>query len=115
VQRCRDCSLPVHHPREACPRCLGQDLDWFESSGRGVIHAVSIHYRPFEVMEGTECPYVVALVDLDDGVRYLANLVGSGSCDAAAGDRVQLTWAPVADGFHLPMFVVEDEAGGDVA
>jgi uncharacterized protein len=115
LQRCRDCALPVHHPREACPRCLGQDLDWFECEGRGVLHAVSVHHRPFEVMDRTECPYVVALVDLDEGVRFLADLVGPGSLDAAAGDRVELTWKQVADGFHLPMFVLVDAVGGRVA
>ena len=112
LQRCEDCDLPVHHPREACPRCLGQNLGWFESTGQGAVHAVSVHHRPFEVMDATECPYVVAFVDLDDGVRFLANLIGSGSREASAGDRVELTWKPIADGLHLPMFVLAGAEGG---
>jgi uncharacterized OB-fold protein len=106
LQHCRDCRRPVHHPREACPHCLGHDLDWAESHGGGVVHAVSVHHRPFEVMDADECPYVVAFVDLDDGVRYLSNIVGPGRLDASVGDRVSLAWTAVADGYHLPVFTL---------
>ncbi|MEU8825361.1 OB-fold domain-containing protein [Streptomyces sp. NPDC048636] len=108
LQRCRACGLLIHHPREACPNCLGQDFAWQASTGRGVVHAVSVHHRPFEVMGPEECPYVVAFVELDEGVRFLSNIVGADRLAAAAGDRVRLVWKPVAEGYHLPVFARED-------
>jgi len=104
LQRCRDCGRLVHHPREACPFCLSLDLAWHGSAGEGTIHAVSVHHRAFEAMDQEDCPYVVAFIDLDDGVRFLSNVVGPGRLGAAVGDRVRLSWIPVADGYHLPVF-----------
>jgi uncharacterized OB-fold protein len=104
LQWCADCGRFVHHPREACPGCLGTNLTWRESRGGGAVHALSVHHRPFEAMGPEDCPYVVAFVDLDEGVRFLANLVGAAPESFAVGDRVALTWTPVADGYHLPAF-----------
>jgi uncharacterized protein len=104
LQWCPACEAHVHHPREACPRCLGQDLTWVETGGGGVVHAVSVHHRPFEAMGPEDCPYVVAFVDLDDGVRFLANVVDADPDQVRVGDRVELTWVPVAEGYHLPAF-----------
>src|SRR5690606_14551932 len=94
LQWCLDCQRHVHHPREVCPRCLGQNLTWRESAGNGTVHALSVHYRPFETMSKKDCPYVVAFVDLDEGVRFLANLVEIDPEKAAVGDRVELSWIP---------------------
>jgi uncharacterized protein len=104
LQWCPACAAHVHHPREVCPRCLSRELDWRESAGTGTVHALSVHHRPFEAMTAEDCPYVVAFVDLDDGVRFLANLVDAPVDSHAVGDRVTLTWVPVGDGYHLPAF-----------
>lgn len=112
LQWCPSCRAHVHHPREACPRCLGQDLTWVESAGGGVVHAASVHTRPFGAMGAEDCPYVVAFVDLDDGVRFLANVVAPDPGQVRVGQRVELTWVPVADGYHLPAFRPADAPGG---
>jgi uncharacterized OB-fold protein len=104
LQWCPSCQRHVHHPREACPGCLGQDLQWVESAGTGTVHAASVHHRPFEAMSAEDCPYVVAFVDLDEGVRFLSNVVDADPGTVRAGDRVELTWRAVADGYHLPVF-----------
>lgn len=111
LQRCEACDRYIHHPREACPSCLGADLTWTPSPGTGTIHALSVHHVPFEGMSKDECPYVVAFIDLDEGVRFLSNLVGPSSTRARAGDRVELTWLPVTDGYHLPQFQPVSESG----
>ncbi|MFD5574485.1 Zn-ribbon domain-containing OB-fold protein [Streptomyces cadmiisoli] len=110
LQRCGPCGQLIHHPREACPRCLAQDFVWGASTGRGSVHAVSVHHRPFEVMDAGECPYVVAFVDLDEGVRFLSNIVGADRLTASPGDRVRLVWKPVAGGHALPQFEVDRTA-----
>ncbi|MEU9706704.1 OB-fold domain-containing protein [Streptomyces sp. NPDC047981] len=110
LQRCQVCASLVHHPREACPNCLGQEFSWEPSTGTGSIHAVSVHHVPYGVMTRADCPYVVAFIDLDDGIRFLSNIVGPRRLSAAVGDRVRLTWKPVADGYHLPLFELEATA-----
>jgi uncharacterized OB-fold protein len=104
LQRCSACARLIHHPRAACPSCLGQNFDWLPASGRGVVYASSVHHVPFGTMRVEECPYVVALVDLEEGVRLLTNLVGETAAQVRVGDRVELTWKPLDDGHALPVF-----------
>jgi uncharacterized OB-fold protein len=111
LQRCEGCDRYVHHPREACPSCLGTNLSWSQVRGTGAIHALTVHTVPFEVMSKEECPYVVAFIDLDEGVRFLSNIVGPTRTDARAGDRVELAWQPVQSGYNLPVFVPTSESG----
>jgi uncharacterized OB-fold protein len=54
-------------------------------------------------MAGRE-PYVVALVDLDEGVRMMSTVVGADPWSVATGDRVVLGWEPLSDGRRLYVF-----------
>lgn len=104
IQWCRACERPIHYPRDACPRCLGDDLVHRDASGAGTVHALSVMPKPSgAAMAGRE-PYVVALVDLDEGVRMMTGIVGAGALDVRIGDRVRVVWEPLADGRHLPLF-----------
>ncbi len=49
-------------------------------------------------------PFAVALVDLNDGVRMATNVVGVAMEDIAVGMPVVVTWEPLSDGRHLPIF-----------
>jgi uncharacterized OB-fold protein len=57
---------------------------------------------------------VVALVDLDEGVRLLSRIVGCRPEDVAVGMPVGLSWLPLDDGRALPVFapVPETAPGG---
>lgn len=108
LQWCRACDRAIHFPREACPACLGTDLEFRVASGHGTVYAVSIMPKPGNGGMADRAPYPVALVDLDEGVRMLTNLVGDGALDAVVGDRVAVAFEPLPDGRHLPVFVVRD-------
>lgn len=69
---CRDCGAPHFYPRSICPSCLSADLEWREASGRGKLHTYVINHR---AAKGFEAPYVIAVVELDEGPRMLTNLV----------------------------------------
>jgi uncharacterized OB-fold protein len=49
-------------------------------------------------------PYAVALVDLDEGVRLLTNVVDVDAEEVRIGMEVAVTWEPMSDGRHLPVF-----------
>jgi uncharacterized OB-fold protein len=55
------------------------------------------------LMAGRE-PYVVALIDLDDGVRVMSTVVATDPWSVAVGDRVVLRWEPLSDGRRLYVF-----------
>ncbi len=101
---CRSCEHPVWYPRDFCPRDLSTDLEWRPASGRGVVHAASVMPKPGNpAMSGRE-PYVVALVELEEGVRLMTNVVGGDPWTVAVGDPVHLAWEPLSDGRHLYVF-----------
>ena len=57
-----------------------------------------IHRHP--PVPGKELPLVIALIDLDEGVRMVGEVPGE--LDLAIGDRVQGDWQPVDDELTLP-------------
>lgn len=104
-QWCLDCAQPVWFPREVCPGCLGTSLEWRQSQGRGRVYAASVHHIPGNPLMQDKTPYVVALVELEEGVRLMTNVVGwDDPYDAAVGRAVSVDWEPLSDGRNLPVF-----------
>ena len=103
LQWCLDCEQPVHFPRVACPRCLGSRFDYREASGAATVHAVVVEHRPPSPFDDDQ-PYVVAVVDLAEGARMVTNVVGCPPMDVQPGMAVRLTWEPMSDGRHFPLF-----------
>lgn len=87
IQRCRSCRRHVHFPEPACPHC-GGDLSYKVVSGRGVVHTFSVVHRSF--LPGFTTPYVIAWIDLDEGVRAFGNIVSGGHHDVRIGMPVRV-------------------------
>lgn len=106
-QWCRTCSAPVWFPREVCPGCLGSDLEWRPSSGQGTVYAFSFVHRSQIPNFVLPAPYAVALVELAEGPRLMANVVNASPEQLAVGSSVRVTWEPLSDGRHLPLFELD--------
>jgi uncharacterized OB-fold protein len=74
VQRCRACGDHYFYPRDHCPRCGSADVEWREASGRGRLVSYVINHRPMPPADPS-VPQVIALVELEEGVRMLTNVV----------------------------------------
>ena len=108
IQRCDGCGVLRHPPRPMCPHC--RSLAWtpVESSGGGVVvSAVQPRHPQFPWFEDG---YVVALVELDEGVRIVTNLVDGPVGDDAIGARVAVRFAEFAGDLVLPLFAPEASA-----
>lgn len=99
VQRCGACRHHVHFPREVCPHCGADRLDFVEPSGTGTVHAVTTVRRRAE--QGGD--YNVCLVDLDEGVRLMSRVEGLRPDEVRIGLRVRARVA-VVDGRGLVVF-----------
>jgi uncharacterized protein len=97
VQCCADCDHHQFYPRPFCLACESQNLQWREAQGGGRVYSMTTVRIP--VTTALVPPYVLALVDLDEGPRLLTNILG----DCAIGDRVRLGWA-VREGLPVPVF-----------
>ena len=106
-QRCTACGTRVFYPRDVCPgpECFGVGtLEWAESSGKGWVYASSISYQPAHPAFAADVPYVLAIVELDEGVRMHTNVVGIDPKEVAIGMRVEVAWDDVTPEFSLPKF-----------
>ena len=78
---------PRFYPRPVCPRCFGVHLEWRPASGRGALYSFTIvHRAPGPELQGA-VPYVVALVDLEEGVRLMATLQDVDAGSGGPADR----------------------------
>jgi uncharacterized OB-fold protein len=75
IQQCNACSRYYFYPRTACPHCGSTDVTWVAVSGRGRLHTYLINHRPAPGFE-EEAPYAIAVVELEEGPRMMANIVG---------------------------------------
>jgi uncharacterized OB-fold protein len=88
LQRCRNCQTAIHYPRRWCPKCWSTDLDHFDARGTGVVITYTIvHQSPFEAFDAYT-PYVLAIVQLDEGPTMLTNIIGPGAMEVTIGDPV---------------------------
>ena len=105
VQTCGRCAKPRFPPAPVCQGCGYPDCEWIESSGRARVYSwiVVRHPIPAEIY-GDEVPYVVALVELAEGIRMPTNIVGCAPEAVAADMDVEVSFRDVGNGIHLPQF-----------
>ena len=74
LPKCKACGQLHFFPRPFCPHCFSWDLEWVRCSGKGKLYSYVINHRPAPGFE-EEAPYVIAVVELDEGPRMLSNLI----------------------------------------
>lgn len=74
VQKCGGCGNHFFYPRPHCPRCASTALSWVRCSGRATLYSYVINHVAPPGWEG-DTPYVIAVVQLEEGPRMLSNLV----------------------------------------
>jgi uncharacterized OB-fold protein len=109
IQRCAACRHYNHPPRTACDACLSTDLAFEEVSGRGTVWSFTVMHQKSVAGFEDEVPYLTALVELDEQPLLLlvTNLPGGDAGSVRIGDRVHVTFEPLADGLALPQFGLE--------
>ena len=105
IQQCAACGKLRHYPRPVCDACYSMDATWREVSGRGRVHSWTVAHHPFHPGFKSELPYVLVTVDLDEGVRMLAQLRGVDLDTLSIGLPVAMTAERATDELTLPVFV----------
>jgi len=114
LQRCDDCRHLRYPPAPVCPECLSERATWTPVSGRGTVTTFVIVHKPYFPSFTADLPYNVVQVQLDEGPRLTANLVGVGHPDLRIGARVEVVFDDVTPDVTLPRFRPV-EAGADRA
>ncbi|UCE10269.1 MAG: OB-fold domain-containing protein [Candidatus Thorarchaeota archaeon] len=73
--KCVGCGTIKAIPTGSCYSCGGNEMEWARVSGKGnLVSFTVIHVAPEEFQD--EAPYIVAIVELEEGTRVSARLVG---------------------------------------
>jgi uncharacterized OB-fold protein len=97
---CTLCDRAHYSPRVLCPFCGSDSLAWRQSEGHGVVYSMST------IEPRGRDPYVVALIDLDDGPRLMSNVIGISADQVGIGMRVKAR-IEVRNGSAVPLFEEE--------
>ncbi|MEP7273272.1 MAG: Zn-ribbon domain-containing OB-fold protein [Acidobacteriota bacterium] len=106
-QQCDECALFRFYPRLVCPSCMSTDYHWRESTGRGTVYSYTVIHRAPTPAFREQVPYVLALIDLEEGVRMMSNVVGCDVGEVSIGMPVRVTFEDVSDEISLPKFTPE--------
>jgi hypothetical protein len=107
LQRCA-CGRLRHPPGPACPSCHSFEWKAEQASGSGRVYSYVVAHHP--PVPPFAYPNPIALVELDEGVRVVANLVGVSPDAIRVGLPVVCEIVEVEPGFRLPRF--RPSAGG---
>jgi uncharacterized protein len=103
VQRCEDCQEVQLYPRDRCMACRGP-VSWVEASGRGTVYSFTVirqnYSRPFRDW----IPYVVAIVELEEGPRVMTNVIDCDPDNVQVGMPVQARFEVVSDDAGIALF-----------
>jgi uncharacterized OB-fold protein len=101
LPRCNGCGHVFFPPSPRCAECGSFDMGYVVSSGRGTVYShVAVHHPQ---VPGFRYPLVVGVVELDNGTRFVADLVGVTSAQVAVGMPVEVEWLDL-DEHSLPQF-----------
>jgi uncharacterized OB-fold protein len=105
LPRCNACGKFWFPPSASCPHCLAADFAFEPVSGRGKVFSFVTFHRVYHPAFEQEVPYVVALVELEEGPRLLTNIVGVSPDKVSCEMPVKVIFDDVAEGVAVPKFM----------
>jgi uncharacterized OB-fold protein len=103
LRRCRHCGRR-HAPTRAACSCGGVEFDWVDMSGRGRVFSYTVIHRAPDPAFRAELPYVIAIVEFDEGGRLMSNITGCAADAVRIGMPVRAVFETVAEGIGVPKF-----------
>ena len=104
VPYCTDCGDYFFYPRGRCPVCTSPAIEHREATGRATLVTYTTIHRPPVAALREQAPYVNAIVELEEGVRMMANIEAESEADLEVGMPLEVTWAETDGEIKLPNF-----------
>lgn len=104
LQLCASCKRFRFYPRLTCPFCLDDQFTWEQVSGRGLVYSYTVIHRAPSPAFKAAIPYVLALIELDEGVRMMSNVVECDPAEVRIGMKVEVTFDDITSEITLPKF-----------
>ena len=102
IQRCKQCGTLRHPPRPMCSECRSYEWDVVDASGRGAVYSFVVNHYP--QVPAFDYPLAVGLIELEEGTRLVANVIGVDPGDVRVGMPVEVEWVDHDPDLSLPAF-----------
>jgi uncharacterized OB-fold protein len=104
LQYCTACGTHQFYPRVICAKCMSEQLEWREASGRGTVETYTIVTRAVSDAYAADVPYVIALITLEEGPRMMSNVIGCNVESVTCGVAVEVIFERWSDAITMPKF-----------
>ena len=104
IQYCDGCDEYQWYPRGICADCWGESVRWVQSSGRGTVWTYTVTYQNRTPGFAEDVPYVLAVVELEEGVKMFTNIVDCNPREVTIGMPVEVTFVRANDQITVPYF-----------
>ena len=102
--RCTECHAAVFPLRTVCPFCSCASLDIEESGGHGTVHSFTMQHRATHPYFKSRLPLTIALIDMAEGFRLMADIVRCSVAEVRAGLPVTAWYEDIAGELTLVRF-----------
>jgi uncharacterized OB-fold protein len=102
IQQCGGCGELRHPPGPMCPHCNETKPKHIVASGLGEVYSYVVHHHP--PVPGHTLPFVIALVELEEGVRLLAELTDVAPEEVRVGLPVRIGFTKIDDELTMPVW-----------
>ena len=106
-QKCTQCGSVRYLVGPLCPSCRSFEFEWITSSGRGRVYSYTVVRH--QTHPAFPVPYTVALVEMEEGPRVIAQLRAGAGEPIQIGAPVHIEWEDLPQQ-SLPVFVPDTQA-----
>ncbi|MBW2078743.1 MAG: OB-fold domain-containing protein, partial [Deltaproteobacteria bacterium] len=104
LQKCKWCGRFRFPPSPGCYYCGKRGESWQSVSGKGVLYSWIVIHHPLDKRLANEVPFVVVLVELEEGPRMAGRLTGCDRNEINTGMPVKVMYDDVDDELTLVNF-----------
>jgi uncharacterized OB-fold protein len=107
MQFCNRCNQWVWYPKALCPKCGRIDkIEWKKLSGKGIVYSFTVIRQVIDNAESfnRDIPFVIGLIELEEGPRIYSNIINVKPDDVSIGDKVEVVFEDVTKEISLPKF-----------
>ncbi len=114
LQKCGACARFWFPPSRCCPHCRSAKNDWTEVKGTGKVFSFVTYHRLYHPGWERDLPYVVAVIELDEGPRLLSTVTGIAAERVQCDMPVRVVFEDVTDDVTLPKFTPVNPVSDEV-
>jgi uncharacterized protein len=104
LQRSKRTGRHVFYPRAVSPFGAGDELEWVEASGKGTVYSFTVARRATAPQWAGDVPYVIAIIELAEGVHMTANILECAPEAVHIGMAVEALYVDVTAELSLVQF-----------